>query len=243
MKTFELACGLCGGLLMGDEELLARVDEAVPYALSFALDEEGRTGQSSELPSKPWTEVYEKGTAPLRRLCARGLVFFENLGPGVFHCRLEEEAPGQPPAEGVSEVGQAFLHLRSGRLCVVEAGVFAEASEEAVAGPVAMLEVPPGGYEVSVLHMARAKERRTRGVFGDESQPALVVRLRRRVEEGLSEESLAAGNFSRKRTAWLDSWSRDSDLILGVARGWKRGWHASTSWRPVPQRRGPRILS
>ncbi len=228
---------------MGDEALLERVEEAVPYALSFALDEEGRTGQSSELPAKPWAEVYEKGTAPLRRLCVRGLVFFENLGSGVFHCRLEEEASGQPPAEGMSEVGQAFLHLRSGRLCVVEAGVFAEASEEAVADPVAMLEVPPGGYEVSVLHMAREKERRTRGVFGDERHPALVVRLRRHAEDGAPAEALAAGNFARKRTAWLDSWNRDSDLILGVARGWKRGWHASTSWRPVPQRRGPRMPS
>jgi hypothetical protein len=94
MVTFPIDCALDGGLLMGDGSSLARIDDALLYALMTALDEEGRTALRFDFPGEEWRDVYSRTTLPLQRACAQGTLFFENLGPGLFHSGLEVGSRG-----------------------------------------------------------------------------------------------------------------------------------------------------
>jgi hypothetical protein len=217
MVTFPLDCALDGGLLLGDEDAFAQVDDVLLHALMIALDEEGRTALRFDFPGEEWSDVYSRMTLPLQRACAQGTLFFENLGAGLFHSGLEVGSPGGGAQRVVYSEVRGRLHLPSGMLHVHQAGAVAE-RPRVLEEPLVALALEPGIYCVSVLHLARTQARRLRGVFGEATSPALLLELRTDVPREDSQGDPSLINFTRRPTAWRAAWDDPADLVLGVVK-------------------------
>jgi hypothetical protein len=80
------------------------------------------------------------------------------------------------------------------------------------------LALEPGNYSVSVLHLARTQARRIRGVFGEETSPALLMVLCPGVPLEEREGEQPPINFTRTPAAWRATWDDPADLVLGIVK-------------------------
>lgn len=111
---FIFECEDLDGLVLIDEEYLNELDEEILYAFDICLDREGKSELVYDFPNKEWCEVYNEATTVLEKFCNSGKMIVFLAKKNNYDCVID--------FCGEIIETNSFLHVKSGKLVLVNAG-------------------------------------------------------------------------------------------------------------------------
>ena len=116
--NFELECDEQDGLVFIDEAYLKELNSDLLSEMDILLDVSGQTELTFDFPDEKWETVWERETRTIREFCNSGKMLIWLLENKNANCKIE--------MTNIADELPKRLHLPSGKLLVITAGVLIE---------------------------------------------------------------------------------------------------------------------